>query len=237
MSATTLPSPLFVRRGAAILFEEDFDLQPVEVSIAVALPEPEVIEPTFTVAEMQVARDEAWREADALARTELAGAREQAVEVALRAIAEQLRGARSEARIIAEASAEAVAQLVIGGLAAAFPALCRHHGSVEIAAIMREILPSLECEPKITIRVAPGLVPCVEQEIGQLDSDVADIIKVVAVESMTPGDVRLQWRGGQAIRDTARLWQDIEAALASAGLLPASPGTVQQKLKEDADVE
>lgn len=237
MNATTLVSPLFARRGAAILFEEDFDLQPAEVSIAVAPPEPEVIEPAFSAAELKAARDEAWREADALARAELNAAREQAVETALGAIAEQLRTARSEARIIAEASAEAVAQLVIAGLAAAFPALCRDHGSVEVAAIIREVLPALDSEPRITIRVAPDTVACVEHEIERLDSDVADVIKVIAVETMMPGDVRLQWRGGQAIRDTARLWQDIEAALASAGLLPASPGTVQQKQKETANGE
>ena len=36
---------------------------------------------------------------------------------------------------------------------------------------------------------------------------------------MTPGDVRIAWRGGAAARDATALWQQVAAILAPAGLL------------------
>ncbi len=35
-----------------------------------------------------------------------------------------------------------------------------------------------------------------------------------------PGDARVTWRNGQALRDTAALWAQIVDILAPAGLLP-----------------
>lgn len=238
MTSAGLASPLFARRGSRVLFEEDFDLPASETPRTVELPpEPEVIEPVFTAAELKAAREEAWREADELARAELNGARERAAQAALTGIAEQLQGAREQARDIAEASADAIAQLLLASFASAFPELCRRHGHAEIRAVIQQILPALESEPKVTIRVAPDAVPGVSRQLDRLDADLAAVVQIIPNDTMLPSDVRIQWRAGQAIRDTARIWNDIEAALAPVGLLPPSLDAAREKLKETADVE
>jgi flagellar assembly protein FliH len=238
MTSPSLVSPLFAQRGSQVLFEEDFDLPATEAPPAVEPPpEPEVIEPVFTAAELKAAREEAWREADELARAELNGARERAAQAALSTIAEQLRNAREQARKIAESSAEAIAQLLLASFAAAFPAMCRQHGEAEIRAVLQQILPALESEPKLTIRVAPEAASGVRRELDRLDNDLAAAIQIVPVDTMAPSDVRIQWRAGQASRDAAQIWDDIKAALAPAGLLPPSLDAAKAKLKETADVE
>jgi flagellar assembly protein FliH len=237
MTPPDLPSPPFPRRrGPHLLFEEDFD-GPVQPPAPEPPPEPEVIEPVFTAAELKAAREEAWREADELARAELASARAAAVQLSLATIAEQLGQAAQDAHTMAEDSAEAIAQLLLAGFAAAFPVLSRRHGKAEVQAVLQRILPALDCEPKVSIRVSPELAVAVAGELEQLDPDIAALMQIVPVETMSPGDVRINWRAGQAVRDTARLWQEIEAVLAPNGLLPPPSTILQQTQREDADVE
>ncbi len=229
------------RGGASILFEEDFDLPPRSGEPELE-PEPEVIEPVFTVAEMEAARAAAWREADERARAEVAAATETVARTALAAVGTQLAQAVAEARAFAESSAEAITHLLLSALGAAFPALCARHGDAEVQAVLSKMLPALYNEPKVTIRVAPSAVSAVMDELGHLDPDLAEQMQVVPHEGLQPGDVRVAWRAGQAARDTVQLWQDIEAILAPAGLLPSDPSLPQAPLtrvtpKETVDVD
>jgi flagellar biosynthesis/type III secretory pathway protein FliH len=205
--------------NSSVLFEEDFDL-PQRAPAPPPPPEPEVIEPVFSAAELAAARTEAWREADQHARAELADVGAAATAKALEAIAAQLSKTAGDARAIAEETAEALAHLLLAGFAAAFPALCRRHGPAEVQAVLRTLLPALESEPKVTIRVEPAALAAVRQELDQLDPDLVARMQIVPAEGLRPGDVRVAWQAGQATRDTARLWQDIEAVLAPTGLLP-----------------
>ncbi len=210
------------RSGATVLFEEDFDLPPRGNEPETA-PEPEIIAPMFTAAELAAARDEAWREGGEQARADEAAAGETALRASLVAAAAQLAQTAAEATAIAEAAAEAIAHLLMAGFAAAFPALAARYGDGEVQAVLRKVLPALYSEPKVTIRVTPATASAVAEELARLDPDLAEQMQVVAVEGMLPGDVRVAWRAGQATRDTTRLWQDIEAILAPAGLLPPEP--------------
>jgi flagellar biosynthesis/type III secretory pathway protein FliH len=234
------------RRDARVLFEEDFDLPP-RPSNQEPPPEPEVIEPLFSAAELDNARAEGWQEGhdQALAAADVAG--ETMAREALAAIAAQLTQSAAEARAIADAGADAIAQLLLAGFAAAFPTLCQRYGEAEICAVVRTILPVLQSEPKITVRVSPGAVPAVTRELGTLDPEFSAQVQVLAADALSAGDVRIAWRAGNASRDTKRLWQDIEAILAPAGLLPpqaappqAAPlqaAPLQAEKKETADVD
>jgi flagellar biosynthesis/type III secretory pathway protein FliH len=220
------------RRGARVLFEEDFDLPPPRSSIDTAPPEPEVIEPLFSAAELDIARAEGWQEGhdqaqDAAYATDATLGRE-----ALVAIAPQLGQSAAEARSIADVAADAIAHLLLAGFATAFPALCRRYGEAEICAVVRQILPALQSEPKVTVRVPPAAVAAVTRELETLDPEFSALVQVVAAEALSSGDVRIAWRAGHASRDTKRLWQDIEAILAPAGFLPNQPANM-----ETADVQ
>jgi flagellar biosynthesis/type III secretory pathway protein FliH len=198
------------------LFIEDFD-RPQELPPP---PEPEIIEPAFTVAEFAAARAEAWREGHEAATAERETAHASAVRQSLAGIAAQLVAARDDSAAIAEQSADAIAQLLISCFAAAFPALSARHGEAEIRAIVRTVLPALRQEPKVTIRLNPHASAGVAAEIERVAPDLMDQVQIVPTDALAAGDVQITWRNGRATRDTAVLWQDIADVLAPAGLLP-----------------
>ena len=210
-------------RIVSTLFDEDFDVRLVA-------PEPEVIEPVFSAEELATARDAAWREGQ-VAGLEAAAASEAAATLqALEAIASQIRTNHDEAVALAEQTAEGIARLLLDSLAAAFPVLCSHYGEAEVRAIVRFVLPSLTQEPAIAVRAHPHTAAALTQEIDNLDPDIAARVQIVTCDAMPPGDVRVTWHNGSAVRDAAGLWDQVAAVLAPAGLLRADA-----KIRETVD--
>ena len=74
----------------------------------------------------------------------------------------------------------------------------------------------------MTIRLNPHLAGAVAQEIERLEPDLCDHIQVVPTDAIPEGDVRIAWRNGGAVRDTAALWSEIASILGANGLLPVS---------------
>ena len=197
------------------LFAEDFDLPPVPD----APPEPEVIEPTFSATELEVVRTETWQAARADTLSEAAAADHAVIRQTVAAISAQLVTAREAANQVATQSAEAIARLLLDGLALALPALCARYGDGEVAAVIGAVLPALAQEPAITVRVNPLHALAVKRDIERLDPDLASRTRIAPVEDMAPGDVRVVWRNGSATRDTAALWDQVAEALGTVGLL------------------
>ena len=199
------------------LFAEDFDRP----------PQSEVTEPMFSADELAAAREAAWHAGHeaglAAATTSVAAATHEAVG----AFAEQFAAECAAAQARAETSAEAIAQLLLGSLAATFPALCARYGDAEVRAIIRTVLPALTQEPTITVRAHPRTARAVTQEIARLDPELAAHVQSVGCDAMAPGDVRIAWRNGTATRDAAALWQQVAAVLAPAGLLRADAAIME----------
>jgi|HubBroStandDraft_1064217.scaffolds.fasta_scaffold47291_3 flagellar biosynthesis/type III secretory pathway protein FliH len=225
----------FSPRGAGVLlFDEDFDL-PRRSAPSL---DPEVIEPLFTLAELKAACDEAALESREAALLEAKGHILAATGQALGSIAEQIAATRAELTSMAEQSSEAIVRLLLGCFATVFPALAARHGAGETAAILREILPALHHEPKITIRISPHIAASMAREIQALDGDLAAHVRLVPTDAMAPGDARITWENGAATRDAASLWSQIEAILAPAGLLNTTgPLNAEHTAKDYALVE
>jgi flagellar assembly protein FliH len=225
------------RRPGVLLFDEDFDQPPPS-------DEPEVIQPVFTLAEILAARDEAARESRDEALAEADASARAAAQLALTAIAAQVAAARSEVTSIAEQSSEAIARLLLGCFATAFPALSARHGTDELTAVIRAILPALHREPKITVRINPHHVTALTEEFRTFDTDLAARVRLLATDAVALGDARITWENGAATRDTTSLWQQIENVLASTGLVdatiteqPAAPAKIESTAKEHELVE
>jgi flagellar biosynthesis/type III secretory pathway protein FliH len=209
-----------------ILFAEDFDLADPEPA-----PEPEIIAPVFTAADLEQARAAGWQEGRDAALAELAAEAERGAQEAAGAIAAQIEAARHELRRMAEESAEAIARLLLESFAAAFPAVCAAYGEKEITALLRAVLPALSQEPMVTVRACSSVLQAAAREIERLDPDFAERVRLVPAAT-PPGDVRISWHAGKAVRDTATLWSEIADILAPAGFLTAAPAR-----KELADAE
>jgi flagellar assembly protein FliH len=204
------------------LFGEDFDSAPPPP------PEPEVIEPTFSAAELEAARDEGFESGRAAALAEAAAADHAAIREAVARIAEHLHDARDAAADVATRCAEAVARVLLDSLSVALPALCARHGDAELAAVMATLLPALAQEPAITVRVHPHHAAALGHEIERLDPDVAARCRVVGAAAMAPGDLQVAWRNGNATREVSKLWDQVAEALGATGLLDAEAAVQEE---------
>ena len=199
-----------------VLFSEDFDLAP---GIGAA-PEPEVIEPTFSPAELEAARAEAFQAGNDAAAARAASADHALIRQALTAIATHLATARNDLLHHADETAAAIARLLLGSLAAVLPELSVRHGEAELQAVIRAVLPGLFKEPAVTVRINPRHAAAAAREIETADPELAARLHIVPTDTIPPGDVRIAWRNGAASRDAAALWAQVTEALGLAGLAP-----------------
>ncbi len=128
---------------------------------------------------------------------------------------------RHELRAHAEATAGALAGLLLDTLAALFPALCARHGPAEARAVVGALLPGLRWSPRSWCARALRRRPRWPRRSHESLPDESGRVRVVTDPAMGPGDVRLRWHAGTAARDGAALWEEVAAALAPAGLLSA----------------
>ena len=82
-----------------------------------------MIEPTFTAAELDAARAEAWQAGSDAASAAAAAADHAAIRQTVAAVAEQLAAAHDELLDLAEQSATAIARLLLGSLGVVLPEL------------------------------------------------------------------------------------------------------------------
>lgn len=197
------------------LFSEDFDLPPKHD----VPPEPEIVEPALTQADLEAARRQAWQAGHAAAAADSAQAATAAIREALAVIAAGMTEARAQADKIAQQAATDLARLLFDSFATIFPATSSAYAEKELRSLTRAILPALRQEPSISIRVNPAHGAALRQEIEQAEPDLATRMEIVATETIRLGDLRVTWRGGQVTRDTAALWQQVAEILAPAGLL------------------
>ncbi len=206
------------RPSGKILFAEDFDLLPDRDSA----PEPEVIEPTFSAAELEAARAEGWQAGSDAAFAEAAAADQTVIRQTVTAVVAQLDAARVELVDLAEQSAATIARLLLGSIGAVLPELAARYGEAELQAVIRVVLPGLFKEPAVTLRINPQHCATVAHEIERVDPDLAARLQIMPTESIPVGDARVGWRNGGATRDVATLWEQVTATLALSGLSPRS---------------
>jgi len=192
------------------MFAEDFDRpQPA------AAP----VEPVFSAGELAEARTSAWREGRDAGLLEAAAADAVSTKETMAQIAAQLRAESEAAAQRAEQQAESIVQLLLDSLAATFPALSARYGDAEAQAVVRSVLPALAQEPMITIRAHSTTAAAISRELDQLDPELRARVETATSEAMPPGDVRITWRNGSAVRCVDALWQQVADVLAPAGLL------------------
>lgn len=223
MNAHARKQPLPRGRG---LFAEDFDAPPGVTDLDA--PEPEAPPPAIPPEAVEAAREAGFADGYSRGLSQAAQDRAEIARQLLSAIADRLADANAAARTAAEDSALAVASLLMTTLGRLFPALCARHGPAEVAALARSVLPALDGEARITIRVSPHVVAELEAELARLDPDLRATISVLPTDAVAPGDVRIAWQDGGARRDSAALWAEVTATLARYGLDASLPAAVQE---------
>jgi flagellar assembly protein FliH len=228
------PAPPDGKEGAAraaprILFEEDFTPPRLASDAArrppESAPEPIVVAPSFSEAELEEARRAAFREGKDAGRTAARAEAEAAGQAALSAIAAALeRTAQAADAAIAE-SAEGAVRLVLGMLAALHPSLSRALAEADIAAMLSMLLPQLSAEPRLSLRLCPPLAEKLAPRLREL-ADAAGFQGEISVRpdpAIAPDGATLSWSAGAALRDPPSLHQALLDSLGPLGLSPLTP--------------
>lgn len=185
------------------------DLDPRPAAPLVSQPDPL---PGLLAAE----RAAGFAEGQAAGRAAAAAEREEMALATLRLAAAHLADAAPAARVVAEQSASAVAGLMVAALTAALPAMASQLAEEEVAAFAARILPFLVEEPRVELRVCPGLVAPLAARFASLPA-----VSLAADPALAEGDVSLRWHGGQAERRAAEARAAVAEILASTGFLSA----------------
>ncbi len=206
---------------AGILYAEDFD-SPVPPPPPEPEPEPEPVEPIFSSGEMEMARQLAAEAAVVRARMEWEASDTHARTLALGAIAAGVTAAQAEGRALAEAAADGTVRVILTIAAGLLPAYCAGHGEAEVRRLLAHLMPSLQREPRITVRVSPAIADRLRADLLG-DDDLAARVAVTAAPGLAPGDVRVAWANGSLVRDEAAIHAAMVAALAELGLVDTEP--------------
>jgi len=216
-----------------LFFTEDFDAPKV---VPTPPLDPEPVEPPelvpyFTEQELEAARREGYAAGAADLRAATLEAHEAAIAQSLATIVTSLADAQTAAEHVAETAAEGVARLLLRILSTILPALCVQHGADEIEAVMRRVLPRLKSEPRIIVQVNPVNIENLRSRMVGFAPDMTERVTFQAIEAIEPGDVRLSWQDGEAVRDAAALWREIAEVLQPLGLLLGESDASQTQLE------
>lgn len=226
MTATQSRTRAAPRAAAAFsLFARDFDapldnvivLDDAEEEASPAEPPP----PPITQAMLDEAVAAAHEDGLRAGRAEAAEAREAARHAMQATLINQLSDAEAQLRGAVETAGSQLAALVLATLDAGFPALRARHGAAELSRFTRDIVGLLAQEPRIVIRIHPDMRAVLDDVLAALEPERREAILVEARDSLPPGDARIAWRHGMAVRDTEAMRQRLAETLAPLGLEPA----------------
>jgi hypothetical protein len=184
----------------SLLLAEEFDSRPT--------PPPDI------EALLDAARAQARAEACAACDARATEAR-QALAGACASLASGMAGAMATLDAELTRAARAMAEAMIAAIGAALPGWQARLGPGAMAEIATTLLASLAENAAPRLAAAPA-------EAGELRELLPAEITVDADPATPPGGLRLAWRGGRAVRDPERIWNEIETILTSA--LPPPPG-------------
>ncbi len=166
----------------------------------------------------EVARSEGFADGFAAGRMEAGREDAAAARDALVTVATKLDTVAAAARVAADEAALALSRLLLAAFGAAFPALSAAHGDAEAAALARTLLPAFGAEPAVVINAAPraaSLIAAYLDAAGTSATPPSGVprIRVVPTDTLPPGDLRVAWNQGEAVRDARALWAAVEAVL------------------------
>ena len=144
----------------------------------------------------------------------------------LAGIAACLDGAADAAKEAVDACAHSLARTMFAALGAAFPTLGAAHGEAELRRVMAAVVPPLRRAAAFSVAVHPSLAEAAASALRPLTTTHTAVPGIVPDPAMVPGDVRIAWPDGSAVRDAAAAWQEIAAVLHPVGLL-AAPDTTE----------
>lgn len=217
----------FIRQMTAtkkFMFETVFaDYVPREVvvlptaeELAEEQVEPEEIIPTFSEEELEVARTEGFQ-----------AGREEGLNTSLDSIERQISATLSNmgnavTRLIEkqnrtnDETAHLALSVAVSIARKMLPEMASRNALDEIELVLKNVLPRLIDEPRITVRVHGDMESGVTSHLEKLIGDIgfAGQVAISPDTELEISDCRLDWSCGGADRNTTALWAEIDAIIA-----------------------
>jgi len=206
------------------LFDRDFDdleilREIVEQEVheqELVKSEPEVPEtppaPTFTEEELAVARKQAFEAGKREGISESLASIEQQVAITLDRLATDIGALFAAQTTNNDAMARDAANLALAVAKKLFPRLHETHGLGEIVGVTEEILANLIREPRLVVSVHEMHAEALRSRFNEFLArrGFAGTLDLRGESGLGAGDCRIEWMGGDAARDTAALFAEIE---------------------------
>jgi hypothetical protein len=202
-----------------VLYAADFSDLPAVENATAAMPAETVANAIFDQ-RLRDAREEGFAAGLLAAREEVELERRALEIAALQEITFLLKRGAEDLSAIANQAAHETAGVLAAILGSALPYVSAHHGAEEIAGMVVKILPELQiCQQNIiaNLSIHGSLLPMIEKKLAAFVWPGAPPV-LIADDLLAPGDARLVWQGGMAVRDIASLQKTIGAILAELGL-------------------
>jgi len=190
------------------LFDTDFDKSK-------GAPAPKPVRRNFTAAELEAEKGKAFAEGHAAGVAETAKDAASRTAAAFEAVVAQctkllavMDAQRAETSKVAVAAAVAMTRKLL-------PALGRREAMAEIETLVAECLGRMHDTPKIIVRLNEMHIEAFRQRVDSLANATGFTgrVAVVAEPALAAEDARVEWADGGVERNTAQIWQEIEAAI------------------------
>jgi flagellar assembly protein FliH len=196
--------------------------------VAAPAPEPEVLpepepeepppppEPTFSQEEMHETRHQGWLEGRAAGEADAMERTERRLADTIERLSHDLAGlAGTQQAALARIERQAT-ELAVEMVRKLFPAFVARSGTVEIQALIADALSLAQEQPKLALRCAPDMIEAIEPILtdAATRSGFEGRLSVRGDPDLTETDCRIEWNEGGMDRDSGRLMNEIESAIA-----------------------
>ena len=191
----------------AIAAEEVGDLPPLED----APEEPAAPKIEFTQAQLDAAREEGYINGHTAALEEAGTAREHYVADAVNLIAQGLEKLDEQQKVANLAMHDLAMRMVYGITQRLLPRFAHAHAVDSIEMFVKDALPIAVGEPRLLVRAHAMIAEDLDTRLKTVfeRASFQGSYSVIVDYELQPGDCRMEWDGGGAERNEARIWRDI----------------------------
>ena len=168
-------------------------------------------------AQIEAAREEGYVQGHTAALEEAETAREHYIADAMNLIAQGIDKLGDQQREAYTELANDAYRMVFAIVRKLLPPVAHNHAAETIGEFVREVLPLVSSEAKLVVRAHNMITADLEARLKPISERAGfrGSLVVVPDYELQPGDSRIEWDGGGAERDEARILREIRAAIAA----------------------
>jgi flagellar assembly protein FliH len=196
--------------------ELEVPLEPEQTEeIATVEEEPEIIIPTFSEEEVEIARQQGFDAGKEQGLAATSEALTKQINETLLKTDEKLLAAFQTQDSVNQDLSRAAHSLAVGICKKMMPAMAKQHSFDEVGRVIEEVFAKAIEEPRITLSVHSDIAKAIEVRVSELAKEKVyeGRVLVQADEKLEASDCRVDWVNGGSERNTKKLWANITSIL------------------------